>query len=123
EHVDAGAKPHEIFASVCSYSAQDPVSFLVDYISELLDSGGELYASELIDQFAPYVPDDGWFVFLYIRLTALTDPVKANQLLAALFERKEAMTLALLMEALSFIVVYGEKPLFLAAVRLTLPLL
>ncbi len=123
EHVDAGAKPVETFATIGSYCAQDLFSFLVDYISELLDGGNELYASELIDHFFPYVQDDGWFSFLRIRLKAFTDPVKANQLLALLFERKEAITLDLLTEAIRFLVVYGEKPLFLTAVRLALPLL
>lgn len=123
EHVDAGAKPVETFTRIGSYCAQDLFTFLVDYISEILDGENGLYASELIDDFSPYVQDDGWFALLRIRLQALADPVKANQQLALLFERKEAITLDLLLEALRFLVVYGEKPLFLAAVRLALPLL
>ncbi len=122
ENVDAGAKPVEVFATMGSYSSQDLFSFLVDYISELLDGDNELYAAELIEHFSPYVLDDGWFALLRIRLLAFTDPVKANQQLAALFEKKD-LSLDLLLEALRFIVVFGEKPLFLTAIRLSLPLL
>lgn len=123
EHVDAGGKPAEVFASIGRFSAQDLYSFLVDFISELLDEGNELYATELIEHFMPYVHDDGWFAFLRIRLMALSDPVKANQQLASLFENKKAITLDFLIEALHFIAIYGEKPLFLRAVHLAIPLL
>ncbi len=123
ESADAGTKTSEIFSSISSYSAQDLFTFLVDYISEILDSGNELYASELIDHLSPYMPKESWFAFLSIRLTGLSDPVKANQQLAALFGKKEALTLDLLLEALQFIVIFGEKPLFMGAVHLVMPLL
>lgn len=123
ENADAGAKVSEIFTLISSYSAQDLFTFLVDYISEILDSGNKLYAAELIDHLSPYMPKDAWFAFLRVRLMAFSDPVKANQELAALFERKEELTIDLLMEAMQFIVIFGEKPLFLEAARLAMPLL
>lgn len=123
QNTDAGAEPLEILETVNSYCAHDIMSFLIDYISDLLDNGNQLYASELIDHFAPYTQYVAWFDFLRARLLAFSDPVEANTHLSALLEAKEEMTLDLLMEILRFLTVFGERPVFAQAVRQILPLL
>lgn len=123
QNTDAGAEPHEILETVNSYCAHDIMSFLIDYISDLLDNGNQLYASELIEHFASYTQYVAWFDFLRARLLAFSDPVEANIHLSALLEAKEEMTLDLLMEILRFLTVFGERPVFAEAVRQTLPLL
>ena len=121
QNTDAGAEPAEILDSVNSHCAHDIMNFLIEYISELLDGGNELYASELIEHFAPYTQDAAWFDFLRVRLVAFSDPMGANHLLAALLKVKEAMTLDLLMEMLRFLTVFGERPVFMETVQQILP--
>jgi hypothetical protein len=122
QNSDAGAEPAEILESVNSHCAHDVMNFLIEYISELLDNGNELYASELIEHFAPYTQEAAWFDFLRVRLSAFSDPVSANHLLGALLEEKEAMSLDLLMEMLRFQTVFGERPVFMEVVQQMLPL-
>ncbi len=120
QNLDAGAEPMEILESVNCHSAHDIMSFLIDYVSELLDNGNELYASELIEHFAPYTQEAAWFDFLRVRLIAFSDPVGANHLLAALLEEKAEMTFDLLIEMLRFLTAFGERPVFMEAAQQTL---
>jgi len=123
ENADAGAQPTEILESVSRYCAHDLTSFWIDYITDLLDEGNKLYASELIEHFAPYAPEKMWFEFFCVRLVAFDDPVEANRLLASLLRQKEMAALDLLLEAMRFIAIYGEKPLFMEVARQITPLL
>jgi hypothetical protein len=55
ENTDAGGRPEEVFELVTNYCAHDLSAFIYDYIANLLDEENEVYASELIEGFAPYI--------------------------------------------------------------------
>lgn len=101
ENADAGADPEDIFSSICDYCAHDLESFLYDYISDLLDSGNSLYASELIEGFSPYIIEPLWFDFLRVRLLSYTDIGDANLAMHRLLESE--LDLPLLLEIIRFL--------------------
>lgn len=121
ENVDAGVAPYEIFETVCSYCAHDLMGFIIDFISDLLDSSNQLYASELIEDFAYYCPETIWFDFLRARLVALMDSVKANRMIRLLLEHDADLTADLLLEIVRFQGGYGERPVFAEAVKKLIP--
>ena len=122
ENADAGAPPQEVFSAIGDYCAHDLEAFLIDYISEILDSGNEAYAAELIEGFSPYVSDPNWFDFLRARLVSSKDIGEANEILRGLLEQKKTDP-ALLMETLQFLAGGGDHSLFISAVKKMLPLL
>ncbi len=119
ENVDTGADPEEIFLAISEYCAHDLESFLIDYISDLLDSGNALYASDLIEGFSSYVSDPCWFDFLKIRLIAFTDIGEANIAMHRLLEQD--LEPALLLEVIRFLSICGEHALFKAALHKSMP--
>jgi hypothetical protein len=121
ENVDTGVEPGEIFVSISNFCAHDLESFLYDYIADLLDNGSQLYASELLEGFSPYINDPIWFNFLRARLISFTDIGKANAMIHQMIE--EDLPLDLLLEILSFLVEAGEHELFVATFKKILPLL
>lgn len=121
ENVDDGVDPKEIFSSIGKFCAHDIEDFLYDYISDVLDSGNPLYASELIDGFFPYIPDPVWFEILKARLVASTDVSEANLLIAQLLKKK--LSLSPLLEILNFLATAGDKSLFVSAAKKAIPLL
>jgi hypothetical protein len=121
ENADAGADPEEILSAISEYCAHDLESFIYDYISDLLDSGNSLYASELIEGFSPYVSDPLWFDFLRVRLLSFTDIGDADVAMHKLLDSE--LDLFLLMEMIRFLSANGEHSLFKLAVKKTLPLL
>jgi hypothetical protein len=121
ENADAGADPEDIFIAMTEYCAHDLETFLYDYIADLLDSGNALYASELIEGFAPYVTEPLWFDFLRVRLLSFTDIGDANLAMHRLLEVE--LDLPLLLEMLRFLTTTGEHELFRLAMQKTLPLL
>ena len=121
ENADAGAEPSEIFETVSSYCAHDLIVFIIDYISDVLDSGNQLYASELIEDFATFASQQVWFDFLRARLTALTDSTVANQLISNILENDSDLSVDLLLEILRFQTGYGERPVFVGTVKKILP--
>lgn len=121
ENTDAGAAPQEVFEVISDYCAHDLENFIVDYIADILDSGNEAYASELIEGFAPYVNEPIWFDFLRARLVSSSDIKEANRLIHKILENEPDSSL--LMEILNFLAGSGEHELFVAAVRKVLPLL
>ena len=121
ENADGGIKPAKIFEKISSYCAHDLMGFIIDYISNLIDAQNQLYASELIEDFAPYAPGLIWFDFLRARVTALTDPVEANRAVNELLKCDEKLSVDLLLEILRFQAGYGEKAVFLGAMKKILP--
>lgn len=72
ENLDEGQDPQKVWALVSQYCAHDLSSFMFDYISELIDTGHEVYASELIDAFEKYIQNRG-IEFLKIRTLDFID--------------------------------------------------
>ncbi|PIS02317.1 MAG: hypothetical protein COT85_06000 [Chlamydiae bacterium CG10_big_fil_rev_8_21_14_0_10_42_34] len=121
ENTDAGAEPEAVFTAICEYCAHDLESFLYEYISDLLDSGNSLYASELVEGFSPYILEPLWFDFLRVRLLGFTDSNDANTGIRKLLESD--LELLLILEIVRFLSFNGEHELFSLAVNKALPLL
>jgi hypothetical protein len=122
ENADAGVPPKEVFSAISDYCAHDLESFLVDYISEILDSDNEAYALELIEGFSPYISEPIWFDFLRARAISSKDGREANEILRSLLEQKETDP-ALLREILQFLASDGDHTLFVSTMKKILPLL
>lgn len=120
ENADAGADPEEVFRAISEYCAHDLEVFLYDYISDLLDSGNALYASELIEDFSPYMGELLGFDFLRIRLIARTDISEANVAMHRLLQQD--LDKPLLLEIIQFLSANGEHDLFKQAIKKVLPL-
>jgi hypothetical protein len=121
ENADAGADPEEIFLAICDYCAHDLEAFIYDYITELLDGGNCLYASELIEGFAPFVIEPQWFDFLRVRLLSFTDIGDANLAMHRLLESE--LELPLVLEMLHFLSSSDEYELFPLCLKKIIPLL
>lgn len=124
ENTDEGADPAEVFDMISHNCANDLESFLYDYIAEQMDAGDDAYATELLDDFAPYVKDTRWFDFLRARLLAPSDPQALARLLRKICAApREKGDLEFNLEVLSFLVTAGEKEDFTKVVRKTVQLL
>lgn len=123
ENTDHGEDPKEVFESISARCGNDLESFLYDYIAEVIDNDNPSYASELLDDFEPYMRGSKWFAFLKIRLIASSDMPKANLLIRKLLYEVEDTDLELNFEILAFLVQGGDKELFHHIARGTLPLL
>jgi hypothetical protein len=80
----------ELFSAVCEHCANDIPSFLYDYISELFDIQEFSYASELIQQFYPFILEKFRFDFLICRQTSFESMRQALQMARQLFEENNA---------------------------------
>lgn len=120
ENDDAGPKS-DILSAINDHCAHDLEKFLYDYIADLLDSGNELYASELIEGFTPYVKEKKWFALLKARLVSTWDIAEANKMVHTLLSK--GLDPALLMEILDFLSGSGDHELFTAAVKKMIPLI
>ena len=119
ENTDAGGEPEAVFSAICEYCAHDLESFFYEYISELLDNGNSLSASELIEGFFPYMTEPLWFDFLRVRLLGFTDIGDANAAIYRLLEGD--LELLLILEIVRFLSSNGDHELFSLAVRKALP--
>lgn len=124
ENTDQGADPHEAFDCLNAGCANDIESFLHDYISDKIDEEDYGYATDLIEGFGNYMSDARWFEFLRARLVAVTDPEEAYAIVKKLLHGKtDKNDLDFNLEALSFLVVVGERDLFEKLVKETVPLI
>jgi len=73
ESFDEGQNPKKAWRVINQYCAHNISSFLYDYISELIDSGHEKYALDLLEGFSPFMDREKWFQFLQIRCCAHED--------------------------------------------------
>lgn len=121
ENTDHGEDPKEVFESISSRCANDLESFLYDFIAEQIDESNESYAAELIDDFYPYISDAKWFEFLKIRLISSVNMAKANLLIRQLMYQITEPDPQFNLEVLSFLVQGGDRELFTALVKHTLP--
>lgn len=119
ENTDAGADPEDVFVAISDYCAHDLETFIYDYILELLDGDNTIYASELIEDFSPYVGKALWFEFLRIRLLSFSDIGQANANMHGLLENE--IDLVLLFEIIRFLSTTGEHELFKQSVKKALP--
>ena len=121
ENTDAGAEAEEVWELMSDHTAHDIALFLIDYISSLLDAKNQLYATELLESFSPYIPDPLWFDVLRAHLTALSDPIEANRQISAILNEEEGLSVDLLLEMLRLQISYGELPIFIGIAKKILP--
>jgi len=115
DNVDEGGFPREGYHFVSSYSCHDLEVFIYEYISHQIDVENDLYASELLDGFYPYVDNKRWFDLLRIRLVSAVDVEEGNVMVQRLLESlKEEPELYLLFETLHFLIYVGETDQFIA---------
>lgn len=113
ESVDAGLQPQEALQLVNEFCAHDVETFLYDYLSDKIDSGQELQASEMVDGFYDYVQEPQWFDFLRVRLFVKTHTIEFEPALARLIESvQEKQELDLAMETAAFLVHEGTPEQF-----------
>lgn len=120
EHVDQGADPKEIFAEIGLYCSHDLESFVYDFASDQIDADDDLYASEILDAFEPYLSDHKRSDFLQMRLIAQTDQEEADTILSDILdEQKENPDLELLLDIARFLVHHGAIARFVETITQT----
>ena len=125
ENVDQGMAPIEVFSAISEFCANDIEHFLYDYIADQIDAQDYDYATELLDEFYPFVIDKRWFDLLKARLVNIQDLHLANKLIHQVFEANKEdsdPSLALNLDMLSLMVQGGNYDLFLQIVNHTLTL-
>lgn len=124
ENVDKGGDPQEIFATISSYCAHDLERFIYDYIVDQIDAENEMGASELVEEFYPYIKDSKWFDFLRCILFAVTDSEKAQLELRRLLEQlQEEPDFDLLVEIAEYLVHQEGQSLFIQTMNQAIQLL
>lgn len=124
ENVDNGGNPQEVFEEINLKCANDLESFLYDFIADQIYNKDYIYASELLEDFTPYVKDLIWFDFLKACVVAVSDVPQANRLIRQIIKETEDDVNAdaeLNLEILSFLAQEGDKDLFVTLVKKTLP--
>jgi hypothetical protein len=117
-HVDRGADPKETFQTVSEYCANDLENFIYDFLKDLINSGNELTASELLDGFYQYISDVKWFDFLRVRLVAVADEEKAHRMMQRLLEQlQEEPDLDLILEIVEYLSHAGNIANFVKVVK------
>lgn len=126
ENTDQGAEPLSVFDFVSTGCAHDVETFILDYIADQIDSSNLNYASELIDGFAEYIPNQKWFNLLRARLIAQHDPRTGQRLITKLLEDDDEADedqLDFYLEILHFVASEGDTALFKAVYEKAVPLL
>lgn len=122
ENLDNGLSQKDVFITVAEYCANDVSSFLYDYISELVELKEYVYATELLEQFYPFVPDRFWFDFLHARLAGVHNIRQANLRIRKLVqEMQKEPQLALNFDILSYLSQGVDIELFREIVIQSLP--
>lgn len=116
--VDEGGVAEEVFLYVCSYSAHDLESFILDYIADQMIEENYVGASELLDGFSPYVIYKKRFEALRICLFLSTGAPSASlmfdRFLEYLQEEPDFESLLILMD---YLVYRGNREFFFKVVR------
>jgi len=124
KNVDEGVAADEAFELISPYCANDIEAFLYDFIAEQIDADNELYASELLDDFEPYLSWNKWFKLLRMRLHGKAHK-KIGQKIAILIieEHLEEQDLDFNLEFLTAISEIEDPSLFNLVIKVSLPLM
>lgn len=113
ENVDQGLSRDEVFEAVSEYLANDFQSFMIDYISDLIDHQEYSYAEELLEQFYPFMPEKKWFDLFHARIIGSQDIRKGHELVAKIFRNELASPdLQFNLDILSYLVSLPDFELF-----------
>lgn len=124
DNTEAGNDPKEVFEQIKGRCANDVETFLYDFITDQIENKNVPYASELVEDFGPFVKDSKWFALLRARILSFTDNPQANQQIRQLMQRLAAQPDPEFNMEVLFLFVQGfEQSLFRTLVKQTLPLL
>lgn len=116
DHVDEGGGEQEGFELFAPFSCHDLELFIYEYIAHQIDIENDLYASELLEGFYPYLKNRRWFDFLRLRLVISVEAHEAVVMMERLLESlKEKPDLQLLFEMLHFFVYLDKSTPFQSA--------
>ncbi len=121
---DAKGDPKQVFKDISLYCAHDLERFIADYIFDQISAENTTYASELFDEFFPYISNRRRFEFLRALLITATDVEEANLMYTRILgELEEQPDLELLLQITESLTHHGDVRLFMHAVKQALPLL
>ena len=124
KNTDQGIPPDQAISLIASYCANDIETFLFDYLSEQIDQGNELYASEMIEEFKPYLQKNRWFKLLQLRVCEHMHSKIAQKIAEEILE--DYLTPPDLEFNFEFLSILAEKedfPLYAYIIKETYPLL
>lgn len=124
QSVDEGNSPPSVFVVLSSYVAHDLQTFIYEYIQKMIEEGKHTYASELIEGFFPYMPNQTAFDLLRTRIVAESDPIEANLMSERLSEKiiKENQK-PLAFDLLGFLAKHGKPDLFYRIYQQVVPMI
>ncbi len=115
---DTEGNAKEVFDLVRSYCAHDLEQFLFNYITDQIDEGDVVYASELVEEFYAYVSDPLSFDCLRARCCIFTDIQEANQIFERILSQlEEEPDVDLLLSIADSLIHRGDVRLFLLALK------
>lgn len=123
ENVDLGMDPKKAFQLIESHSANGIEDFLYDYILDQIKGDQLQYASDLIQDFYPYLKEPRWFDFLKARLLYISETEEGVLAIEKLILEEEHPNVELNLEILSFLAKRSIHELFFEIATKTLPLL
>ncbi|MCB1106528.1 MAG: hypothetical protein KDK76_00355 [Chlamydiia bacterium] len=116
DNVDEGGEAKEGYHFFSAFSCHDLEVFTYEYIAHQIDAENDLYASELLDGFYPYIDNKRWFDLLRTRLVHATDALEGKVMVERLLTSlKEEPELYLLFETLHFLIHIEEAEQFQTA--------
>lgn len=118
DNVDSGLDPKEAFSLIEGYCANSIETFLYDFISEQIDQENELCAAELLENFAPFLGENKWFLLLRGRVQWFEYPKMAHRIFSQLIEEYlEEHDVDFELELLSILANIGDTSLFPALAK------
>jgi hypothetical protein len=117
ENSDEGFDPQEAFELLTLNCANDIESFLYDFIADQIDANETEYAQELLEDFAPYIGEDPWFLLLEARAVYAGEPELAAQAVEGVVEElEEEPDPELYLELIEFLAQSANQELFVEVV-------
>ncbi len=124
ENVDQGMSREDVYDAVAEYLANDVQTFMIDYLSDLIDHQEYAYAEELLEEFYPFMPDKKWFDLLHARIIGGRDIRKGHELLAKIFRHEsQDPDVQFNLDVLSYLVSLPDYELFGHVAVRTIPLI
>jgi hypothetical protein len=123
ENIDQGAKPRQVFEAIKKKCAHDLDAFLYDFMSDQVDHGNEMYASELLDGFGECLEGNPWIELIKIRLLSQQDYEAASDQIRKLIQKvSKDPDVELYLEILAFLAQGGNRDDFTKLMKKTLKL-
>lgn len=123
ENVDRGLSHPLVYEAASEYLANDIQTFLIDYLSDLIERGEYIYASEILEQFYPFLPDKKWFDLINCRLIASQDIHAGHKVLRTVYmQHLDEKDLQFNLDILSYLVNLPDSDLFQTVAKASLKL-